>query len=222
MVNIKLLFIILENGYDKEIKYLLNKYGIKVKTVTNAKGTASKSVLSYFGLSETEKDVYMAIVPDFLSNNILLEIEQSFNLDEYGTGVAFTIPIASSNKFLSTTFKQETYSGSDKPMENKINFYLIITIVSEGYLEQVMTAAKRAGSSGGTAIKGRGLAGKEAVKILGFNIEQEKDIVLNIVSEQDKTKVMQEITKEVGIKTKGKGVCIALPIDATVGIDDKE
>ena len=107
-------------------------------------------------------------------------------------------------------------------MENKINFYLIITIVSEGYLEQVMTAAKRAGSSGGTAIKGRGLAGKEAVKILGFNIEQEKDIVLNIVSEQDKTKVMQEITKEVGIKTKGKGVCIALPIDATVGIDDKE
>ena len=53
MVNIKLLFIILDYGYSKRINSLLNKFGIKYKTVSNAFGTASPSLLSYFGLTDT-------------------------------------------------------------------------------------------------------------------------------------------------------------------------
>lgn len=220
MVNIKLLFIILDEGYDKKIKNLLNKFGIKVKTVSSGNGTASPSILDYFGLVETKKEMFMAIVPDYLSFKILTRIKLSFNLDKEGTGLAFTIPIASSNKYLSDSFVKNISERKEISMKSKDEnkYHLILTIVSEGYLEQVMKAAKRAGSSGGTAIKGRGLSNNTA-KILGFNIEPEKDIVLNIVTEKNKTKVMEEITKEVGIKTKGMGVCISLPVEDAVGID---
>ena len=37
-------------------------------------------------------------------------------------------------------------------------------------------------------------------------IETEKDIVLNLVKSEDKNKVMESITTEVGMKTKGNGV----------------
>ena len=60
MVNILLLSIILDEGYDKKVNLLLNRYGIKVKTVSNAQGTASPSVLDYFGLAETKKDVFFS------------------------------------------------------------------------------------------------------------------------------------------------------------------
>lgn len=223
MVNIKLLFIILDEGSDKKVKYLLNKYGIKVKTVSNASGTASPSLLDYFGLVETKKEVFMAIIPDYLTDKILTKIKTDFKFSKIGTGIAFTIRIASSNKYLSDSFSKDSLNRSEIDMENKnsIKHHLVITIVSEGYLEQVMTAAKRAGAAGGTAIKGRGLSNTNPVKILGFNIEPEKDIVLNIVSEETKTRVMEEITKEVGIKTKGMGVCISLPVDDVVGLDLK-
>ena len=101
--------------------------------------------------------------------------------------------------------------------DNKLSYHLIITIVTEGYLEKVMSAAKKAGSSGGTALKGRGLSDNRPAKILGFNIEPEKDIILNIVSEKDKNKVMEAITKEVGIKTRGRGVCFSLPVEEAIG-----
>lgn len=220
MVNIKLLMIILNSGYDKKISSMLNRFGIRFNTVSNASGTASSSILTYFGLSEKEKDVFMAIVPDYLADTILDKLQTSFNLGKEGTGLSFTIPISSSNKYLSDGFKKGN-SGSDANMEkkNSTQYHLVLTIVSEVYLEQVMNAAKRAGCTGGTTIKGRSLRNKKAVKILGFNIEPEKDIVLNIVSSEDKTKVMEEITKEVGIKTKGKGVCLSLPIDSVVGFD---
>ena len=219
MVNIFLLAIILDEGYDRKINLLLNRYGIKVKTVSNANGTASQSLLDYFGLAETRKDVYLAIIPEYLERKLLDRLKTIFKLDKEGTGIAFTIPISSSNKFLSDAFYKSDVGENDEEMkEEKNNYHLIITIVMEGYLEQVMAAAKRAGGNGGTVIKGRGLANVMPTKILGFNIEPERELVLNVVLEKDKNKVMEEISKEVGIKTPGKGVCFALPISSVEGL----
>ena len=219
MVNIKLLFIILDYGYSKKLNSLLNKFGIKYKTVSNAYGTASPSLLSYFGLTDTEKEIYVGIIPDYLSNEILSKINLEFDLVNVGTGIAFTIPISSSNKYLSDDFDRKESVKVDK---SEKKYSLVMTIVSEGHLEDVMTAAKKAGGSGGTSIKGRGLGFIKKSKVLGFNIEPEKDIVLNIVPSDNRTKVMEEITKNVGIKTDGKGICLSLPIEEFVGLDLSE
>lgn len=219
MVKLLLLLIILDEGYDRKISYILNKYNIKYKTVSNGNGTASPSVLDYFGLTETKKEFFLAIIPDYLKSDILLKLEKDFDLKKAGTGIAFTIPIISSNKFLMDDFVNSGVEESGELMNNGKKYQLIMTIVMEGYIENVMVAAKRAGASGGTVMKGRGLGNKIPTKILGFNIEPGKDIVLNLVKEEDKTKVMEEITKDVGIKTPGKGICISLPVDSVVGVD---
>ena len=220
MVNLMLLVLIYSEGNDKKINSILNKFGVKVKTVTNASGTASASVLDYFGLAETRKDVYLAIIPDYLEHNILCKLKNAFKFEEIGTGITFTIPISSSNKFLMDSFKKSDVEEKVKDMKEDNNkYHLIITIVLEGYLEQAMAAAKKAGATGGTVIKGRGLANLVPAKVLGFNIETEREVILNVVEDESKQKVMEEITSAVGIKTGGKGVCIALPISDAIGLN---
>lgn len=220
MVNLMLLVLIYSEGNDKKINSILNKFGVKVKTVTNASGTASASVLDYFGLAETRKDVYLAIIPDYLEHNILSKLKNTFKFEEIGTGITFTIPISSSNKFLMDSFKKSDEEEKVKDMKEDNNkYHLIITIVLEGYLEQAMAAAKKAGATGGTVIKGRGLANLVPAKVLGFNIETEREVILNVVEDESKQKVMEEITSAVGIKTGGKGVCIALPISDAIGLN---
>ena len=220
MVNLMLLVLIYSEGNDKKINSILNKFGVKVKTVTNASGTASASVLDYFGLAETKKDVYLAIIPDYLEYNILSKLKNAFKFEEIGTGITFTIPISSSNKFLVDSFKKSDVEEKVKDMKEDNNkYHLIITIVLEGYLEQAMAAAKKAGATGGTVIKGRGLANLVPAKVLGFNIETEREVILNVVEDESKQKVMEEITSAVGIKTGGKGVCIALPISDAIGLN---
>ena len=220
MVNLMLLVLIYSEGNDKKINSILNKFGVKVKTVTNASGTASASVLDYFGLAETRKDVYLAIIPDYLEHNILSKLKNTFKFEEIGTGITFTIPISSSIKFLMDSFKKSDVEEKVKDMKEDNNkYHLIITIVLEGYLEQAMAAAKKAGATGGTVIKGRGLANLVPAKVLGFNIETEREVILNVVEDESKQKVMEEITSAVGIKTGGKGVCIALPISDAIGLN---
>ena len=219
MVNILFLVLILDEGYDKKVNLFLNKHGIKFKTVSSAIGTASPSVLDYFGLTETRKEVFFAVIPNYLEEKLLSKIKTTFKLEQQGSGVAFTIPITSSNKFLSDIFsKEEASEKGDNIMEDEIKYHLVITVVLEGYLEQVMAAAKRAGATGGTVIKARGLANIMPNKVLGFNIEPERELILNIVDDESKNKVMEEITKTCGIKTGGKGVCVALPISMAEGL----
>ena len=220
MVNIKLLGLILDEGMHKKANSVLNRLGIKFKTVSNASGTASPSVLDYFGLAQTKKELFLAIIPETLKYKALEKINNVFHLEKEGTGIGFILPISSSNKFLSESFNKIDIVGDDDMSKSKI-YHLIITIVYEGYLEKVMTAAKKAGCNGGTVMKGRSLSDVIPTKILGFNIEQERDVILNIVEEKDKTKVMEAITKEAGIKTTGKGICFAIPIEATMGLDNK-
>ena len=217
MVNIKLLFAILNSNPNSKIKSIFNKNKIDLKILTHGMGTASPSILDYFGLVEAKKDIYMAVIPDYLEQKLLNGLNKEFKIDAPGTGIAFTIPISSSNRYLSQAFEKKNTTKEDKKMAKEKNYHLIITIVLEGYLEQVMNAAKKAGASGGTVIRGRGLGNKEAVKMFGFEIEPGRELVLNVVEEDIKNNVMEEITKEVGIKTPGKGVCISLPIDAAIG-----
>ena len=220
MVNIKLLGLILDEGMHKKANSVLNRLGIKFKTVSNASGTASPSVLDYFGLAQTKKELFLAIIPETLKYKVLEKLNNVFHLEKEGTGIGFILPISSSNKFLSESFNKIDIVGDDDMSKGK-KYHLIITIVYGGYLEKVMTAAKKAGCNGGTVMKGRSLSDVIPTKILGFNIEQERDVILNIVEEKDKTKVMESITKEAGIKTTGKGICFAIPIEATMGLDNK-
>lgn len=222
MVNLMLLVLIYSEGNDKKINSILNKFGIKVKTITNASGTASPSVLDYFGLVETKKDVYFAIIPQYEESKILNKLKNSFKFEQVGTGITFTVPISSANKFLVDSFNKTDVEENVKDMKEEENkYHLIITIVLEGYLEQAMAAAKKAGATGGTVIKGRGLANIMPVKVLGFNIEPERELILNVVDDESKTKVMEEITQAVGIKTGGKGVCIAIPISDAIGLNKR-
>ena len=221
MINIKLLCLILDEGFHKKANNVLNRLGIKFKTVSTASGTASPSILDYFGLAESRKELFLAIIPENLKYKVLEKVNNAIHLDKEGTGIGFVLPISSSNKFLSESFNKIDMVGDDDNMAKVKKYHLIITIVYEGYLEKVMTAAKRAGCNGGTVMKGRSLSDVIPTKILGFNIEQERDVVLNIVEDKDKTKVMEEISKDCGIKTTGKGICFSIPIEATMGLDGR-
>jgi len=218
MSILKLLVIISEEGYEKDFKKIYDKYNINLKIVTRAKGTASSSLLEYFGLTETNKSVNLAVIPNCSEIDILNEINDILNIKKHGRGIAFTLPLSSSNKFLLDNFKKND-SIKEAVIMNESKYHLIITIVLEGNLELVMTAAKKRGATGGTVIRGRGLGNKEALKLFGFEIEPGREVILNVVEEKIKNVVMEEITKEVGIKTPGKGVCLSIPVDNIIGIN---
>ena len=219
MSKLKLLVIISDDGNEKKLKKIYDKHSISLKIVTHASGTATPSLLDYFGLTETKKSVNLAVIPDYLEGIILNDINKILNINNPGTGITFTLSLSSANKYLLDNF-QNKENIKEVVIMNEKKYHLVITIVLEGNLELVMEAAKKMGATGGTVIRGRGLGNKEALKLFGFEIEPGREIVLNVVEEKIKNNVMEEITKVVGIKTPGKGVCLSIPVDNIIGIGE--
>ncbi len=216
--NLILLTVIVDEDKHKQIINILKKYNLYFNYKINGYGSASSSLLDYFGLNEVKKQIYISILPNHLVNTLMYQLNRYLLLDQIGTGIAYTIKISSSVKYLYDIYNISNIEKEDKKMTKKENYHLIITITEEGYSEKVMTVAKKIGASGGTVIKGSGLGNKEAVKFLGFSIEPEKDITLIVTPNNIRINMMNAITKETGLNTNGKGVCFSLPIDKAIGL----
>lgn len=94
-------------------------------------------------------------------------------------------------------------------MENNHN--LIITITNEGCSKQVMDAARAAGATGGTVIKGLG-TGSQIEKLVGLNIKSEKEVVLIVSTLEDTAKIIEAIKKEAGKNSSAQGITFSLPV----------
>ena len=215
--NLCMLFTIVNYSDEKRLLSIINKYKIGFKYVMHGRGTASSSVLDYFGLNDEGKSIITMILPNTISKKLLKEIELKINVNDHGKGICFSIPLSSSTKYMVDFYKNREVE--DIEMEDAYQ-HLIVTIVNQGYSEKVMMEAKKGGATGGTTLSGRGLANEKTIKFLNLAIEPEKDIVLILVPTEKKNKIMDIILKNCGLKTPGAGICFSLPVDHVVGLNN--
>ena len=207
---IRLLVIIYNK--EKRLKLIFGKYNLNYQVQSFGLGTASSKILEYLGLNSIKKNIYYAIIPSNIEDYLFNDLKLWCNIEKKGNGIAFTIPISSSSKFVSEI------NESGVKVKEKQEYELIITIVSEGFSDYVMHAAHSAGCSGGTVIKGRSV-GSHGTIFMDISIEPEKEMVLNIVPKNIRREVMESITKYCGIKTDARGVLISLPLDKVIGLE---
>lgn len=219
IARIKLLITIVDKDTEDKILKIYNKYHLPFEIVLNGLGTASSSVLDYFGLDEIRKILILNVIPEDLESNVLYELHNKYGMHKPGKGIAFTIPISSSSKFLSTETSKITVSKETKKMQKTKKYDLILTIVSEGYSDSVMTLAKKAGAGGGTIIHGRALGNEDVVKFFNISIVPEKELILILSEKNKKHDIMNTITENFGLKTEARAICFSLPIDEVVGLD---
>ena len=213
-MNLKMLFVI--NDEEKKLNKICSKYKLSFNTLVHADGTASEGILNFLGLRKTEKNLLLSIISSYEEKEIIIYLKNEFKINEIGKGIAFTVPLSSSSKYVLETFQEK----KGEKMEKESKYHLIITIANEGYADIIMNVAKRNGANGGTLIKGRGIGGKGSFKLFNVTVEPEKDIILIVCTNEEKNKIMKAILDKNGINTESKGICFSLPIDAAVGIDE--
>ena len=209
---IKILGVVYNN--EKILKMLFLKYNLKYQLKTHGSGTASNSLLAYFGLEKTKKNIYFSFITDEIEEKILFDLKTWCNIKKIGSGIAFTISLERFSKFI-----KDDLGIGERKMKEKSKFDLIITIVNEGYSDLVMSAAYKEGCSGGTVISGRSLGSRRTI-FMDLTLEPEKELVLTIVKKEICKPVMDRITKECGVKTDARGILFSIPIDSVVGLQE--
>ncbi len=103
----------------------------------------------------------------------------------------------------------------------KKGYKCVWAIVNNGFSEVAMEAAKANGAKGGTILHARGSISKEAEKIFNISIQPEKEIVMILAKSELADGILKGLYNAIGPSTNAQGIAFALPVDQTVGLEEK-
>lgn len=101
-----------------------------------------------------------------------------------------------------------------------MHFKLIIIVVEDERTQDVLGAARKAGTTGSTVLNfARGEGVKPARTFLGLTIDSQVDVVLVLAEEHMSRKIMEEVAR-VGQfdETPGTGIAFQIDVEDAIGV----
>lgn len=194
-MNMELMMAIVNRKQSSAVMENARKAGAPGGTVCYARGTASSTILAALGLGDSGKEVLSCFIPEEKEAEIISAVRST-----HAKGMVIVCPC----------------SGEENGMNT--DWTLIEVIVEEGYSEDIMAAARKAGAKGGTIINAHGTGTESDVKFFGTPIVPEKEILM-IVMDSDKTQnVVDAINSLAVLKEKGRAVMFTLPVKSFVNL----
>ena len=214
-----LLFLIVPPKLSQKAEKVFRALNAPEQYFVFAKGTANSTIVDMLGLGEPDKTVTIVPLQRDLAHKAVTALQNELYLGAPNTGIAFTLPLNGGSlgilQLLSQAAPQE-----EKQEETSMNtdHSLILAFVNQGYSEEVMSAARKAGAGGGTVFHTRRVESDEAAAFWGISIQEEREIVLILAKKEQKKAIMEAISESCGAKTDAHGVVISLPVDEVAGL----
>lgn len=184
--------------------------------VLHGHGTANSKILGYLGLGQTEKRVFMSVMPAGVARDVLHHMDEVLQFKKPGHGVAFISKIHEGCYHRLVEIPNDDAEG--ETMQTASGKDLIMVIVNRGYTEEVMEAARSAGATGGTVLHARGCGLQGAEKFFGVTIQPEKEMIMILATDDVSCGIMEEIAHKTGPETDAGAVSFSMPVGSVKGI----
>ena len=95
---------------------------------------------------------------------------------------------------------------SDRHIIKLTDVKLITCVLQNGLAEDVLEAAKNVGVQGATVSYARGTGIRDRMGLMGVVIDEQKEVIRIIVSEEQASRVFEAMHLAAGLDTPGKGI----------------
>ncbi|MBR4824058.1 MAG: P-II family nitrogen regulator [Spirochaetaceae bacterium] len=90
---------------------------------------------------------------------------------------------------------------------------LISIIVNDGFADDAMAAARKAGAGGGTIINARGTGREDDAKFFGITIVPEKEMLLILAEKSKADAILDAVRSLPCLQTKGTGITYCIDVN---------
>ena len=182
----RMVMVVVPRGESDSIMAAIRNRGATGGTVIYGRGTASSSLLSILGFSDTKREILISFVEEAILDGCREEIEKR--------GKKGILAIR-----------------GDEEM-NEDRWTMIEIICEAGYADDCMAEARKVGAKGGTIIKGHGTAKDDDVKFFGYPITSEKEVLVIVEKTEVAKAIMEKVESLPYISKKGKAAVFGIPV----------
>ncbi|OYO90811.1 transcriptional regulator [Lachnotalea glycerini] len=211
---IDLICVMIDFGMGSKIIKSAKHHGIMGATVTLGLGTVNNRIWDFIGLSEVKKEIIFMIARRKTAYIALEEMNKEFKFCKPNHGIAFTTCVG---EVIGAKYIMDEMTEKER-VEEQVMYQSDTVIVDKGKGEEVIDAATKAGSKGGTIMNARGSGIHETSKLFAIEIEPEKEIVI-ILSEIEMTDaIVDSIREHLKIDEHGNGIIYIQKVNKTYGV----
>ncbi len=181
----------------------------------SGKGTVSSSVLNLLGIKSQKRIIIELLMEEEKAMEMLDYISNELKLYEQGHGLAYITRAAT----IGSLFCSQT--GNNNPIQNtemESMFKKLTVVVNRGNADDVMDIARKSGVKGGTILHGKGTGGDYVAKLLGMEVEPEKELIFMLLPNDLVDKVVGDLYKELKLDVSGNGILFVEPVFQVRGL----
>ncbi len=208
-----LLLAIVDRGKAARVNELFVRNGVFFTTVMHGSGTASSEILDILGLEAAEKDILLSIASRSAAAEVMSAISDRLSGFDYGKGIACRLNLNAAPNLLVQSLNLKAKKGVGVKMENKDKYSLIIISVAQGYADEVMAVAKKAGARGGTLIRAHQIESEQAEGLFAQGFTPEREILLIMAHADKRNAIMESVNEGYGMKMEAGAVVASLGIE---------
>lgn len=211
-----LLLSIVERDKGKKLIKELENINIRINFQTVGFGTAPTEMMDIFGLGTNDKDIIISLGTEDVVKNMMANFGTIFESHTKYGGLMIILKVCAASRILVEILDFNNDNNTEKgdgAMKNEHHNNLIVISVNEGYSDDVMQIARKAGATGGTVIKGRLAEFEQFAEIKKTDIDGEREMLCILAPLNTSRQIMDEVNKEFGLASSANGVVFAIPTE---------
>lgn len=217
--SFRLLTIVVTEDKRKLIENLMEKHHIMTCLAVLAKGTTKESWLKHLGIRNANNMTFYFLLPETRALETLEMFTDELELHKPGRGIAYMKNVLFHINGRKPLNSEELKNFCQAQCNTEDNMYKKLSVIVDlGSGDDVIEAAREAGSRGGTIIHGHGSATEEHAKLFGFQIVPEKELVIILIPNEVVEPVVRNINDKLELSEFGNGILYVEDIVQTVGL----
>ena len=216
MERMKVMMTIVDRGDGIALSRLYEQNGVPLHLQIIAEGTASSEILNMLGLTHREKEMLVSFAPESSSESLLDRLDDDYRGILSVRGLAFSIRLTGITSGVATALATQQKHQGGAAVHSDKEHSLIWVAVNQGYSDQVMHTACKAGATGGTVIRSRWGGAQKLEQFHAITLQDEKEIIVIACDKSVRNAIMDAINTEHGLKSEQQASVFSLPIDRMV------
>lgn len=214
--RLMMLLSIVERDKGKKLIKVLENINIRMNFQCTGFGTAPTEMLDIFGLGSNDKDIIISLAEENIVKDMMSDFGTSFESHTEFGGLMLVLKTSAASRVLTELLSHNSKNVVEKGkgiMKNEHHNNLIIISINEGYADDVMQVARKAGATGGTVIKGRLADAGLVAELENTEIDEDRDILVILAPLKTSKQIMEDVNSEFGINSKANGIITAIPTE---------
>ncbi len=211
-----ILLSIVERDKGQKLINELKSLNIRVNFQCVGLGTAPTEMMDIFGLGTNDKDIVISLSSETAVKDMMANFGTLFESHSKYRGLMIILKVSAANRILAELLSRnidKNVERGDGAMKNEHHNNLILISVNDGYSDDVMQVARKAGATGGTVIKGRLADIEQFADIASGEIDGEREILFILAPLKTSEQIMQDVNEKFGITSDANGVIVAIPTE---------